>query len=62
MSLNLFFSNLISLMAEYMISIYGRKQSEWGQLASWIVNNELCSENVVLLVQELFLYFLVFNF
>jgi hypothetical protein len=30
--LNLFFSNLISLMAEYRISIYGRKQSEWGNL------------------------------
>ncbi|GAB2296879.1 hypothetical protein Dimus_030980 [Dionaea muscipula] len=38
-------------MAEYRISIYGRKQSEWDQLASWIVNNELCSENVVWLIQ-----------
>ncbi|KAL6865048.1 hypothetical protein ACP4OV_016199 [Aristida adscensionis] len=38
-------------MAEYRISIYGRKQSEWDQLASWIVNNELYSENVVWLVQ-----------
>ncbi|KAH1090009.1 hypothetical protein J1N35_017266 [Gossypium stocksii] len=38
-------------MAEYRISIYGRKQSEWDQLASWIVNNELYSENVVWLIQ-----------
>ncbi|KAK3135827.1 hypothetical protein QOZ80_5BG0423900 [Eleusine coracana subsp. coracana] len=38
-------------MAEYRISIYGRKQSEWDQLASWIVNNELYSDNVVWLVQ-----------
>ncbi|KAI3811845.1 hypothetical protein L1987_21577 [Smallanthus sonchifolius] len=34
-------------MAEYRISIYGRKQSEWDNLASWIVNNELYSENVL---------------
>ncbi|CAA7398203.1 unnamed protein product [Spirodela intermedia] len=38
-------------MAEYRISIYGRKESEWDQLASWIVNNELYSENVVWLIQ-----------
>ncbi|XP_054783211.1 AMP deaminase-like isoform X1 [Prosopis cineraria] len=38
-------------MAEYRISIYGRKQSEWDQLASWILNNELYSENVVWLIQ-----------
>uniref|UniRef100_A0A2P2LH03 AMP deaminase n=3 Tax=Rhizophora mucronata TaxID=61149 RepID=A0A2P2LH03_RHIMU len=38
-------------MAEYRISIYGRKQSEWDQLASWIVNNALYSENVVWLIQ-----------
>ncbi|WOL01904.1 putative AMP deaminase isoform X1 [Canna indica] len=38
-------------MAEYRLSIYGRKQSEWDQLASWIVNNELHSENVVWLIQ-----------
>ncbi|CAJ1948506.1 unnamed protein product [Sphenostylis stenocarpa] len=40
-----------SQMAEYRISIYGRKQSEWDQLASWIVNNDLYSENVVWLIQ-----------
>ncbi|KAE8686941.1 AMP deaminase [Hibiscus syriacus] len=38
-------------MAEYRISIYGRKQSEWDQMASWIVNNELYSGNVVWLIQ-----------
>ncbi|KAJ7519785.1 hypothetical protein O6H91_20G055400 [Diphasiastrum complanatum] len=38
-------------MAEYRISVYGRKQSEWDQLSSWIVNNELYSENVVWLIQ-----------
>lgn len=40
-------------MAEYRVSIYGRKQSEWDQMASWIVNNELYSENVVWLIQVL---------
>jgi hypothetical protein len=44
---------LLLQMAEYRISIYGRKQSEWDQLASWIVNNELYSENVVWLIQVL---------
>ncbi|PRQ44891.1 putative AMP deaminase [Rosa chinensis] len=34
-------------MAEHRISKYGRKQSEWDQMASWIVNNELYSENVL---------------
>ncbi|KAL5710154.1 AMP deaminase [Ranunculus cassubicifolius] len=43
--------SLSYLMAEYRISIYGRKQSEWDQLASWIVNNDLYSENVVWLIQ-----------
>ncbi|KAJ8753933.1 hypothetical protein K2173_000187 [Erythroxylum novogranatense] len=38
-------------MEEYRISIYGRKQSEWDQLASWIVNHDLYSENVVWLIQ-----------
>jgi adenosine deaminase len=40
-------------MAEYRISIYGRKKSEWDQMASWIVNNELYSDNVVWLIQVL---------
>ena len=48
--------NGLCQMAEYRISIYGRKQSEWDQLASWIVNNELYGENVVWLVQVSFTY------
>ncbi|CAL5389892.1 unnamed protein product [Camellia sinensis] len=42
---------LLLQMAEYRISIYGRKMSEWDQMASWIVNNELYSSNVVWLIQ-----------
>ncbi|XP_075479441.1 AMP deaminase-like [Primulina tabacum] len=38
-------------LAEYRISIYGRKQSEWDQLASWFVNNCLFSDNAVWLIQ-----------
>lgn len=38
-------------MAEYRVSIYGRKQSEWDQLASWFVNNAIYSENAVWLIQ-----------
>ncbi|KAL6547165.1 hypothetical protein OROMI_022886 [Orobanche minor] len=37
-------------VAEYRISIYGRKQSEWDQLASWFVNNGIYSENAVWLI------------
>ncbi|KAF3555059.1 hypothetical protein F2Q69_00017592 [Brassica cretica] len=43
--------SIAASMAEYRISIYGRKMSEWDQLASWIVNNDLYSENVVWLIQ-----------
>ncbi|GLT40015.1 hypothetical protein SLA2020_141750 [Shorea laevis] len=43
-------------MAEYRISIYGRKESEWDQLASWFINNEIYSENAVWLVQVPRLY------
>ncbi|MED6200899.1 hypothetical protein PIB30_089848 [Stylosanthes scabra] len=39
-------------MAEYRISVYGRKQSEWDQLASWFVNNALYSKNAVWLIQS----------
>ena len=45
------YSNNLHQMAEYRISIYGRKKSEWDQMASWIVNNELYSDNVVWLIQ-----------
>ncbi|XP_049934921.1 probable AMP deaminase isoform X2 [Nymphaea colorata] len=38
-------------MAEYRISIHGRKKSEWDQLASWFVNNEIYSANAVWLIQ-----------
>ncbi|XP_028792560.1 probable AMP deaminase [Neltuma alba] len=38
-------------MAEYRISVYGRKQSEWDQLASWFVNNSLYSESAIWLIQ-----------
>ncbi|CAI9092743.1 OLC1v1028068C1 [Oldenlandia corymbosa var. corymbosa] len=38
-------------LAEYRISIYGRKQSEWDQLASWFVNNGIYSDNAVWLIQ-----------
>jgi len=41
-------------MAEYRISVYGRKQSEWDQLASWFVNNALYSKNAVWLIQVVF--------
>lgn len=53
---------LLLQMAEYRISIYGRKQSEWDQLASWIVNNELYSENVVWLIQVLIRVYLILLF
>ena len=52
----------LSQMAEYRISIYGRKQSEWDQLASWIVNNDLYSENVVWLIQVTAASSLFFSF
>ncbi|KAI3714247.1 hypothetical protein L1987_72844 [Smallanthus sonchifolius] len=38
-------------VAEYRVSIYGRKQSEWDQLASWFINNSIYSENAVWLIQ-----------
>ncbi|GAB2220545.1 hypothetical protein Drorol1_Dr00008205 [Drosera rotundifolia] len=38
-------------MAEYRISIYGRKQSEWDQLASWFINYKIYSSNAVWLIQ-----------
>lgn len=38
-------------MAEYRISIYGRKAAEWDTLAAWVCNNALYSDNVVWLIQ-----------
>jgi len=37
--------------AEYRISIYGRKATEWGTLAAWVVDNNLVSPNVRWLIQ-----------
>ena len=38
-------------MAEYRISIYGRRMVEWDTLASWVLNNRIYSKNVVWLIQ-----------
>ena len=38
-------------MAEYRISIYGRRLAEWDTLASWVLNNRIFSDNVVWLIQ-----------
>mmetsp|Transcript_4308 Transcript_4308/g.6136 ORF Transcript_4308/g.6136 Transcript_4308/m.6136 type:complete len:441 (+) Transcript_4308:2-1324(+) len=42
--------------AEYRISIYGRKKSEWATLAAWVVDNELWSKNVKWMIQVPRLY------
>lgn len=42
--------------AEYRLSIYGRKYSEWDTLASWVVDNQLFSTNVRWLIQVPRLY------
>ena len=38
-------------MAEYRISIYGRKPGEWDNLAAWVLNNNVFSENIVWMIQ-----------
>ncbi|KAF9210079.1 AMP deaminase [Haplosporangium sp. Z 27] len=43
-------------MAEYRISIYGRSPSEWDNLANWVVENKLFSNNVRWLIQVPRLY------
>ena len=43
-------------MAEYRISIYGRKATEWDNLAAWVLNNNVFSENIVWLIQVPRLY------
>ncbi|KAE8663601.1 putative AMP deaminase [Hibiscus syriacus] len=40
-------------MSEYRVSIYGRKQSEWDQLASWFINNEIYGDTTVWLIQSI---------
>lgn len=37
--------------AEYRISIYGRKPSEWDTLSSWVVEHKLYSDNVMWMIQ-----------
>lgn len=37
--------------AELRISVYGRKPVEWDILATWVVANNLVSNNVVWLIQ-----------
>jgi len=37
--------------AEYRISIYGRSEQEWDQLASWLIDNTLFSPHVRWLIQ-----------
>ena len=38
-------------MAEYRISIYGRSEDEWDNLAAWVVDNKLFTHNVRWLIQ-----------
>lgn len=36
---------------EYRVSIYGRNRKEWHELAEWVIDNDLISDNVRYLVQ-----------
>ncbi len=38
-------------LAEYRISVYGRKPVEWDTLAAWVVQNRLYSDNNAWLIQ-----------
>ena len=38
-------------IAEWRVSVYGRRLDEWSKLAAWVVDNELSSPNVRWLVQ-----------
>jgi AMP deaminase len=38
-------------MAEYRLSIYGRKHTEWSTLAAWVVDNNIISTNVRWMIQ-----------
>lgn len=38
-------------MAEFRVSIYGRRPGEWDDLAKWIINNKLYSDNIRWLIQ-----------
>lgn len=39
------------ILAEYRVSIYGRKRDEWSKLAAWVCDNNLFSDHVRWLVQ-----------
>ncbi|KAI0301191.1 AMP deaminase [Multifurca ochricompacta] len=41
---------------EWRLSIYGRKETEWDQLANWVIDNKLFSHNVRWLIQVPRLY------
>uniref|UniRef100_A0A060TH66 AMP deaminase n=1 Tax=Blastobotrys adeninivorans TaxID=409370 RepID=A0A060TH66_BLAAD len=43
-------------MAEYRISIYGRKLDEWDKLAAWVIDHKILSPNVRWLIQVPRLY------
>jgi AMP deaminase len=43
-------------LAEYRLSVYGRDIKEWSKLASWVVSNQLYSDNVRWMVQVPRLY------
>jgi AMP deaminase len=38
-------------LAEWRVSIYGRKASEWSSLANWFFDHKLAHENVRWLIQ-----------
>ncbi len=38
-------------LAEYRLSIYGRRPNEWGKLARWVVRHRLASRNVRWMIQ-----------
>ena len=38
-------------MAEYRLSIYGRRKAEWDSLAAWVLNHGLFSKNIVWMIQ-----------
>eukprot|EP00029_Vermamoeba_vermiformis_P006968 TRINITY_DN2879_c0_g1_i2.p1 TRINITY_DN2879_c0_g1~~TRINITY_DN2879_c0_g1_i2.p1 ORF type:complete len:527 (-),score=190.73 TRINITY_DN2879_c0_g1_i2:715-2271(-) len=44
------------ILAEYRVSIYGRKRDEWSKLAAWVCDNNLFSDHVRWLVQVPRLY------
>ena len=38
-------------LAEWRVSVYGRKRSEWAKLADWFYDNRLSSPNVRWMIQ-----------